>query len=53
MLKVVGLHGLGDNTVEAEYVNIDYPYTLEPYILGSSIWVKSSFKLHFSREAKG
>ena len=41
-VKVAGLHGLGDDTFEAEYVNIDYPYTLEPYILGISIREKSS-----------
>ena len=53
MVKVSGLYGIGDDTVEAEYVNIDYPYTLEPYILGSSIWEKSSWKLIFSKETNG
>ena len=53
MVKVTGLHGLGDHNFEAEYVNIDYPETLALYIIGSSIGVKSSRKLRFSVEANG
>ena len=53
MVKVTGLHGLGDDTVENGDVNIDYPDTPELYIMGSFIGVKSFRKLCFSVEANG
>ena len=47
MVKVTGLHVLGDYTVEAGDVKIDYPDTLVLYIMGSCIEVKSSRKSAF------
>ena len=44
MLKVTGLHGLGKEEVENEYVNIEYPDTLALYFMGSCIEVKSLHK---------
>ena len=52
MVKVAGLHELGDEKVEAEDVKIDYPYTLAIYLMVSCIGVKSSHKPRFSVEAK-
>ena len=37
MVKVTGLYGLGDEVVEADDVNIDYPDTLALYLMGSCI----------------
>ena len=39
MVKVTGLHGPGDEEVESDDVNIDYPDTLALYILGTCIGV--------------
>ena len=51
MLKFTGLHGIGDDTVEAVYVKIDYTYTLAFEIMVSCIGVKFSWKNRFSVEA--
>ena len=53
VVKVAGLHRLGDGIVEAEDMNIDYPVTIALYIIGIRIGVKSSQKLRFSVEANG
>ena len=52
MAKVTGLHGLGDESVEADDVKIDYPETLALYLLGNCIGVKKYRKPQFSVEAK-
>ena len=39
MVKVTELHGIGDEVVEADDVNINYPETLVLYIMGSCIGV--------------
>ena len=52
MVKVTGLHGLGKEEVENEYVNIEYPDTLALYFMGSCIEVKSSHKSCFYVQAK-
>ena len=39
MVKVTELHGIGDEVVEADDVNISYPETLVLYIMGSCIGV--------------
>ena len=50
MVRVTGLYTLGNDSIKAEYVQVDYPYTLALYILRSSIGVKSSCKFHCSIE---
>ena len=50
--KDTGLYGLGDEAVEADDVEIDYPDTLSLYVLGTLIGVKQSRKHRFSVEAK-
>ena len=42
MLCITGLDVLGEYTVEADGVNIDYPNTLALYLIGTSIGVKKS-----------
>ena len=39
MVKVTEFHGIGDEVVEADDVNISYPETLVLYIMGSCIGV--------------
>ena len=34
MLRITGLYGLSEEPAEAEYLDIDYPDTLSPYLLG-------------------
>ena len=53
MANVTGLHGLGDDAIKTEDVNIDYSETFSLYIIGSCIGVKSSWKLHFYVEVNG
>ena len=43
-VKVNGLHGLGDDTIEAADINIDYLETITLYTMGTSIWVKTPRK---------
>ena len=52
MLKITGLYGLVEKPVEAADVNIEYPYTLALYLLGTCIGVKKSRKTRFFVEAK-
>ena len=40
MLKITGLYGLVEKPVEAADVNIEYPYTLALYLLGTCIGMK-------------
>ena len=42
VLRITGLHGLVEDTVEADDVRIDHPYTLVIYLIGTSIGVKKS-----------
>ena len=42
MLRITGFNGLDEYTVETDDVNIDYPYTLAIYMIGTSIGVKKS-----------
>ena len=39
---MTGLGGLGEETVESDNVNIDYPGTLSLYIIGTCIGVKKA-----------
>ena len=52
MLRITGLDGLGEGTVESENVNIDYPDTLALYIIGTSTGVKKSRESHNFRVTK-
>ena len=47
------MYGLGNDSVEAEDANIEYPDTLEIYIIVSSTGAKSSRKIQFSVKANG
>ena len=42
MLRITGFNGLDEYTVETDDVNIDYPYTLAIYMIGTSIGVKKA-----------
>ena len=42
MLRITSLNGLGKYTVEVDDVNIDYPDTLDFYLLGTSIGAKKA-----------
>ena len=42
MIHITGLYVIGEDTVEADGVNIDYPDTLALYLIGNSIWVKKA-----------
>ena len=50
IVKVTELHGIGYYAIKAEYVHIEYSYTLELYMIESCTGVKSSRKLQFSVE---
>ena len=52
MVKVTGVYVLGDESVESDYMNIDYVDTLALYLLGTCIGVKKSRKTRFFVEAK-
>ena len=44
MLSINGLNGISEDTVEADDVKIDYPYTLALYLIGTSIGVKKAWE---------
>ena len=50
MVRSAGLYTLGDDTVMDKDVKVDYPDTLDLYIIRSSIGVKSPRKVYYSRE---
>ena len=52
MAIVTVLYKLGDDVMKAKYVKVDYLDTLALYIIRSSIGVKLSRELRFSREAE-
>ena len=47
MVKVSVLHGLGDDNIDAGYVNIDNRETLALYIMGSCIGVNNPLNSDF------
>ena len=44
MLQINGLDGLGEYTVEADDVNINYSDTLALYLIGTSVGVKKAWE---------
>ena len=52
MLRITGFNGLGEDTVEADDVNIDYPDTLALYLIGTIIGAKKSLNSLNFRVAK-
>ena len=50
MVRFTGLQTLCYYAIKAEDIKFNYPYTLELYIIRSSIGVKSSRKVLYSRE---
>ena len=52
MLWITGLDGIGEYTVEAEYVKIYYPDTLTLYLIGTRIGVKKAQESRNLRVAK-
>ena len=50
MVQVTGLYTLGNSTIMAEYVKVDYPNTLALYTIRISISVKSFQRVIYSRE---
>ena len=44
MLRINGLHGIGEYTLEENDVKIEYPDTLALYLLSTSIGVKRAKK---------
>ena len=42
MLRIAGLNGLDEDTIEAEDVKINYPDTFALYLKGTSIGVKKA-----------
>ena len=52
MLYITGLCGLGDDIVEADNVNIDYPDTLALCLIGTIIGAKKACESRNFRVAK-
>ena len=52
MLLITWLDGIGEDTVEADDVKIDYPDTLPLYLIGTDIGLKKARKSRNFREAK-
>ena len=52
MMWMTGLNGLGEDTVEADDGKVDYPETLDLYLISNIIGVKKSRNSHNFRVAK-
>ena len=52
MLRIAGFYGLGEETVKAENVKIDYPDTLDLYLIDTSIGVNKAQECRIFRVAK-